>query len=94
MDQAHKLPRPYLNRDETDARLILLGFQMRQDKGGTFLRDSPRQREMIVALEELISSAIASWVNLDVGFESATEELIASDANAELLEWTEEYLVG
>lgn len=81
------LPRPYLSRAETNARLEKLGFII--DKRNL---DYPPgfQMEMFVALQELIAGAIAEWVDLRDDIRDEPE----GEQNNELLAWAEEWLVG
>jgi hypothetical protein len=84
------LPKPYLDRNETDIRLEILGFEFYDGLlvGG--------QEEKLMALEELISGAIAEWADVkdDFGSDEDGGEVTPERVTNELQEFAEEYLVG
>jgi hypothetical protein len=82
-------PKPYLTREETNRLLEKLTFQLDYDLRPV---DTPLQRQMMAALEELIAGAIAEWVGIE--FEEDGKEGDSASVVAELQEWAEEYLVG
>lgn len=82
------LPRPYLTREETNARLETLGFEFNLN---WTLKDTPEGRLKFSALLDLIGGAIAEYMDLR---DDIREEDPPGDVNNELQEFAEGYLVG
>lgn len=85
----NQLPKPYLNREETNKRLEILGFEFTEAYHSGQLVDTPEFRDQFVALQELIAGAIGEWAAVE-----ASDDIRIDQVNQELLEWAEEWLVG
>lgn len=75
---------PYLTRDEVNDCLKQLGFDFQDQQ----LVDTPEGRKKFTALQSIIIAAIADWADVD------DDMVVGIDVNQQLLEWTEEFLVG
>lgn len=89
-------PRPFLTREETNRLLERIGFKFKADgtlDDGVFdntIRYRRIVRDRLEALETLLGGAIAEWTDIEPTEEGQT----IADIDAELQEWTEEWLFG
>ena len=94
MAEVERPPRPYLTREDTNERLRVLGFIL-----GPESLDYPagHQKAQFVALQEIIAGAITEWADLSPEIEEGEDPTQPGHwdrLEAELQEWTEEWLVG
>jgi hypothetical protein len=81
-------PKPFLNREEANERLRVLGFEF-TDEVDPRLVDSPQGRQKFTALQELIAAAVAEWSD------ARPDEGDSWDRyDNELQEWAQEWLAG
>jgi hypothetical protein len=85
-EQAKEFGRPYLTREATNEKLEKLGFIFKMN-----WTLQPGQEERFQALQELLAGAIAEYLDLR---DDIRDEDPPGAVEAELQEWTEEYLVG
>jgi len=95
----HNLPRPYLTRAATDARLTTLGFNF-HTKNCLYCGYPPNhsegmlisgQERQLQAMMDLIAGAIAEWADVKDDFD---EEGGSEAIDQELQTWAQEWLVG